>query len=142
MLVPLNWLSEFVSLGGLKPSEIAEKLVSLGFEVEKIIDQREFIKKVFVGRITYIKRHQNADRLQICKIAMGKRIGVLQIVTGARNVEIGNYVPVCIAGARLPDGKEILPSELRGVRSDGMLAGGSELGLTEADYPGDRKSVV
>ena len=59
----------------------------------------------------------------------------LQIVTGAQNVRPGEMAPVCLDGARLPDGKAIKSGKLRGVASEGMLCSLSELGLTLHDFP-------
>ena len=58
----------------------------------------------------------------------------LQIVTGAQNVHAGDFVPVCLNGAKLPGGKVIKSGKLRGVISEGMLCSLSELGLTVHDF--------
>ena len=81
-----------------------------------------------------MERHHNSDHLWICQINV--KTATLQIVTGAQNVQVGDIVPVALDGAVLPDGKRIFNGELRGVKSLGMLCGGSELGLTDADYEG------
>lgn len=81
-----------------------------------------------------MERHPNSDHLWICQINV--KTATLQIVTGAQNVQVGDIVPVALDGAVLPDGKRIFNGELRGVKSLGMLCGGSELGLTDADYEG------
>ncbi|MDE6401929.1 MAG: phenylalanine--tRNA ligase subunit beta, partial [Clostridiales bacterium] len=82
-----------------------------------------------VGRVIGMVHHDNSDKLWICKIDIGERY--VQIVTGAQNVRIGNYVPVATVGAVLPDGKKISEAKLRGVDSYGMLCGGSELGVDD-----------
>lgn len=55
--------------------------------------------------------------------------GELEVVCGAPNVRVGLRVPLVLAGARLPDGSEIVATTVRGVHSAGMLAAASELGL-------------
>ena len=134
MKVPYSWLKDFVDID-VTPVELADKLVKAGFEIEEIIDLREQYVNIAVGLIEKIEPHPNADKLQICSLNMGDK-GMRQIVTGAKNVRVGDYVPVCLDGARLPDGKEIHTGELRGVKSEGMLCGGSELDLNDADYAG------
>ena len=134
MKVPYSWLKDFVNLDGITPEYLADKLVKAGFEVEEIIPLNDSYRNIVVGRICSIQPHPNATKLLICDIDVGT--DHRQIVTGAHNIKEGDFVPVCLHGARLPDGKEIFSGELRGVRSDGMLCGGSELGLDDSDYPG------
>lgn len=133
MLVPLSWLKEYVNIT-VTPQELAERLVSAGFEVEEIRDMSEAIKNVVVGQVLEIAQHPHADKLVVCKIDVKSEI--LQIVTGADNIKVGDFVPVALSGAILPDGKAIKKGKLRGIVSEGMLCGGEELGLTEGDYPG------
>lgn len=134
MKVPYSWLKDFVEID-VTPEVLAEKLVRAGFEIEEIIDLSARYVNIVVGRIEALAAHPNANKLQICTINVGDK-GMRQIVTGATNVAVGDYVPVCLDGAVLPDGKEIRTGELRGVLSEGMLCGGSELDLTDADYAG------
>ena len=63
------------------------------------------------------------------------RASRLQIVTGAWNVHPGDMVPVALHKSTLPGGKKIERGKLRGVLSNGMLCGMSELGLDERDFP-------
>ena len=60
----------------------------------------------------------------------------MQIVTGAWNIHVGDYVPAALHGAHLPGGVKIEKGELRGVESNGMLCSPKELGMTaEHDFP-------
>ncbi|MFA5450310.1 MAG: phenylalanine--tRNA ligase subunit beta, partial [Clostridia bacterium] len=130
MLIPLNWLKEYVDIDDLTIGELSDKLISCGFEIEGVVDLSAKIENVAVGKILSLEQHPNADRLQVCKIDAGEK-GLLQIVTGATNIKIGDLVPVALDGALLPSGQTITRGALRGVSSDGMLCGGSELALTE-----------
>ncbi len=131
MKAPLSWLKDYVDI--CVSSEIlADKLVKAGFEIEEIIRPYEDYVNIVVGRIEGLKKHPNADKLQICDINIGTKR--LNIVTGATNVKVGDYVPVALDAARLPDGKKIVAGMLRGEMSEGMLCGGSELKLTANDY--------
>ena len=133
MKVPYSWLKELVNMD-LTPAELADKLVSVGFEIEEIIYQRDSIKNVIACKVTSEVKHPNSDHLNICQVTDGKNN--YQIVTGAQNVNVGDIVPVALDGAVLPDGKTIKSGELRGVKSEGMMCSGGELGLTEDDYVG------
>lgn len=125
MKLPLSWLSDFVDIGDITPNELADKLLSIGFEVEEIITPRDDIKGVVVGHVESIVRHENSDKLWICSIDIGSE--TVQIVTGAQNVKQGDFVPVATVGAELPGGKKLVAAKLRGVDSFGMLCSGSEL---------------
>lgn len=132
MKIPVSWLKEFVDID-VSPEELAEKLVSCGFEIEEIIYERNQIQNVVVGKIQYLTKHPNADKLQVAKIDVGSK--VVQIATSATNVKVGDLVPVALDGA-LVSGHEIKSGEMRGILSEGMMCGGEELGLTEDEYSG------
>jgi len=87
---------------------------------------QEFVG-VVVGKILEIFKHPNADRLQVTKTDIGGEI--LQIVCGAPNIAVGQLVPVATVGTKLPGGIEIKETEIRGVKSFGMLCAKDELGL-------------
>ena len=125
MKLPLNWLKDYVDIGDITPHELADKLLSIGFEVEEIIAPRADITGVVVGKVESIVHHDNSDKLWICQINIGAQ--TVQIVTGAQNVKQGDYVPVATVGATLPGGKTLAAAKLRGVDSYGMLCSGSEL---------------
>ena len=134
MKLPLNWLKDYVDIGEITPQQLADKLLSIGFEVEEIILPPDDIQGVVVGRVERIERHTNSDKLWICSIDIGNK--TVQIVTGAQNVKQGDFVPVAKVGASLPSGKHISEAKLRGVDSFGMLCGGSELGVDDAVIDG------
>lgn len=133
MKVPFSWLKDYVNID-VTPQILAEKMVKAGFEVEEIIDLSAKIKKVVVAKIVSIEKHPDAEKLQICQLDCGEVYGQKQIVTAAHNISVGDYVPVCMHGAVLPDGTTITKGKLRGVVSEGMMCGGSELELTADDY--------
>lgn len=63
-----------------------------------------------------------------------------QIVTGAQNLTVGDYIPVALPGAVVINRKDhklekIKKGKLRGVESNGMLCSIDELGLTQNDFP-------
>lgn len=108
----LNWLKKLLNTE--KSEEVTEKPVSN-------------FSNVVVGKILAIEKHPNADRLQMTKTDVGGE--VLQIVCGAKNIQVGQKVPVATVGTILPSGMEIKEAEIRGVKSFGMLCAVDELGL-------------
>ena len=130
MNLSLNWLKDFVDIPDrVSPEELGKRLTMYTVEVEKVEHQAEKYKEVVVGKILEVKPHPNADRLRLVKVDIGKER--LEIVCGASNIESGQLVPVALVGAVLPNGMEIKPAEIRGVKSNGMLCAEDELGLGE-----------
>ena len=135
MKLPLSWLNEYVDLNGVSVEMLKEKLFSCGFEVEEVIEVNKNVKGIVVCKIEQIEQHPNADKLSVCQINAGS-YGTLQIVTNAKNIKVGDLVPVSLDGAILADGMAIKKGKLRGVDSDGMFCGGEEIGITEEYYDG------
>lgn len=108
----------------------AHALTLSGSKVEGIEDLGKSIEKVVVGKILSMEQHPDADKLRIAQVDVGTE--VLQVVTGAPNVQQGDIIPLALPGAKLPGGT-IKPSKLRGVESFGMMCSIDELNLTK-DY--------
>ncbi|MBR4800059.1 MAG: phenylalanine--tRNA ligase subunit beta [Clostridia bacterium] len=139
MLAPISWLKDYVDIN-VSPSVLAKKLVAIGFEVEDIIYQEKQVSNVVVGKIVQVEKHPNADRLRVTQIDIGGK--TLQVVTNVPVVG-GEVVALSLDGARLANGLEIKTGELRGVKSEGMLCGLEELGLTVDSVEGqDEKDII
>ena len=135
MILSRNWLNEFVDLKDITDKEFNDEMTLSGSKVETIERPDENLKNVVVGKILEMKRHENSDHMWVLKIDVGQAEPV-QIVTGAWNIHVGDYVPAALHGAHLPGGIKIEKGELRGVESNGMLCSLKELGMTaEHDFP-------
>ncbi|MFZ7120380.1 MAG: phenylalanine--tRNA ligase subunit beta [Eubacteriaceae bacterium] len=132
MLVSLNWLKEFVELDNVENDEIIERMTMSGTKVEGIEELGERVSGVVVGKIISITRHPDADKLVVTKVDVGNK--TLQIVTGANNINEGDYIPVALIGAKLNDTK-IKKSKLRGIESHGMMCSAEELGANTSLLP-------
>ena len=130
-----KWLhEEFVDLSHVSDREYVEKLTVFGQKVETWERMDSEIKNVVVGKVESIVRHENSDHMWVCMIDVGEE-ELVQIVTGAQNVKQGDLVPVAKHNSWLPGGVHITKGKLRGVKSNGMLCGLEELGLTQGDFP-------
>jgi len=132
MKVPMSWLNDYVDIN-MSPEEYAAGMTMSGSKVESIQKMGEEIQNVVVAKILSIEKHPDADSLQICQVDFGNE--QTQIVTGATNIKVGDYVPVAKHGSKLPGGITIKKTKLRGVESNGMMCSIGELGLTKEDYP-------
>ena len=130
-----KWINEeFVDLSHVSDKEYVEKLTVFGQKVETWERMDAEIKNVVVGKVLDIVRHENSDHMWVCQIEVGEEEPV-QIVTGAQNVKVGDMVPVAKHNSWLPGGVHITKGKLRGVKSNGMLCGLEELGLSQNDFP-------
>lgn len=138
MLVPIKWLKDFVDID-VSPEELADKLVSCGFEVEDIINTADDVKGVYTAKILSVEKHPAADRLIVCRVLADKEYTV---VTNNTWLKCGDIVPFAADGAVLHGGKLITAGEVRGVKSDGMFTGGKDLNVTEGDIRGAGEDKV
>ena len=109
-------------------------LTLTGSKVETVEEKGEDIKNVVVGKILSIEKHPNADKLVVTKVDV--KTEILQIVTGANNIKVGDIVPIAKDGSELPGGVKIKKGALRGVDSCGMMCSVGELNLDLENYPG------
>ena len=121
-----NWLRTFVDTK-LTSAELSHALTMAGLEVEDEQSAGAVFTSVVIGEIVAADKHPDADRLQLCKVNIGK--DTLQIVCGAANARVGIKVPCALVGAELP-GISIKQAKVRGVDSFGMLCSSKELGLS------------
>ena len=134
MLVPIKWLKEYIELD-VSAQELADAMTLTGTNAEGVTQIADDIENVVVGKIVKIRQHPNADKLVICDVDVGNEI--LQIVTGAPNVALNQYVPVAVDGALLPGDIKIRKGKLRGELSQGMLCSAEELELARMGYMDD-----
>ena len=130
-----KWINEeFVDLSHVSDKEYVETMTIFGQKVETYERMDSEIKNVVVGKVLSIVRHENSDHMWVCQVDVGSEEPV-QIVTGAQNVHEGDLVPAALHNSYLPGGVHITKGKLRGVASNGMLCGLSELNLTVNDFP-------
>ena len=128
MLISLNWIQDFVKIDS-SPEAIAERLNLSGFEVESLRVLGAGLDQVVTATILKRDKHPNADRLSLCEVRAGEK--QYSIVCGANNMKAGDRIALALPGAKLPNGLEIKESEIRKVKSQGMLCSETELGLAE-----------
>jgi phenylalanyl-tRNA synthetase beta chain len=131
MKISWNWVQDWVSLDGIEPQQLADRLTMAGLEVEGIEKKWADSPDIVVGKILEIDDHPNADKLVRCKVSDGS--DTLSIVCGADNMEAGDFVPLAVEGSSPPGVDfEIVSREVRGEPSEGMLCSQAELELAES----------
>lgn len=132
MKVPISWLRDYVDFE-CSPQELAERLTLSGTEVGGISVSGADTSGVVVGEILDVRPHPDSDRLVLCSVQDGTK--TCQVVCGARNMGVGDKVPLAGLGAVLPGGLKIEKRDIRGVPSEGMLCAEDELGIS-SDHSG------
>jgi len=137
MTISLQWIKEIIDLDWSvwDVARVSHALTDLGLEVEHADDQAAALGRFVVGFVTDRQPHPKADKLSVCTVDVGED-SPKTIVCGAPNVAAGQYVPVALDGAVVPNGGfSIGRRTLRGVESNGMICSKAELNLGE-DHDG------
>lgn len=140
MLVPLKWLRDYVDID-IDTQEFADMMTMTGSKVEKVDFFGKETNGVEVCKILEIEQHPDADRLKVTKVEVANG-EILQIVTNATNIKVGDYVPVARISAVLPGDFKIKKGKLRGVLSEGMFCGAEELTIPSAFVEDHKKDGI
>ena len=136
MKVSLSWLRQYVDVN-IPASDLAHRLTMAGVEVGEVQETGGW-SEVYVGSVTSVRPHPNADRLRLCTVTTGT--DAMEVVCGAPNVAEGQKICFARVGARLYNahsGKHetLAAARIRGVESQGMICSELELGMGE-DHTG------
>lgn len=145
MRIPLSWLAEYVELpSGSTPESVMNDLVRVGFE-EEASHSFDVSGPVVVGKVLeFVAESQaNGKTIRWCQVQVAQEgktaadggAAVRGIVCGAANFEVGDKVVVSLPGAVLPGNFVISARSTYGHISDGMIASGRELNLSD-DHDG------
>ncbi|MFC6380375.1 phenylalanine--tRNA ligase subunit beta [Psychrobacter glacincola] len=138
MKISEQWLRQWVNPNN-NSEQLADQLTMAGLEIDDRYAVARAFSGVVVGEVISVEQHPDADKLRVTQVNIGSA-EPLQIVCGAPNVTVGMKVPVATVGAVLPSddvsngkaGFQIKNGNLRGVASNGMLCGASEIDLTDS----------
>lgn len=129
MKISENWLRTWVN-PAIDSETLSDQLTMLGLEVDDLSPAAKPFTGVVVGEVLTVEQHPDADRLRVTTVNIGSD-EPLQIVCGAPNVRVGMKAPVATIGAVLPGDFKIKKGKLRGIESQGMLCGASEIDLED-----------
>ena len=130
MKVPLSWLRQYVDVD-IPAADLAHRLTMAGVEVGEVEEVGGW-SDVFVGGVTAVRPHPNADRLRLCTVTTGA--DEMEVVCGAPNVAEGQKICFARVGAFLYNAhsekhETLAAARIRGVESQGMICSELELGL-------------
>lgn len=121
-----NWLRELVPGLELNPSELGELITMKTAECESVEPVGEHLRAVCVARVVAAEPIPGSKNLKV-QLDTG-RYGQKTVVCGAPNCRPGMLSAYVPPGVML-QGRELRVVEIDGVRSEGMLASGAELGI-------------
>jgi phenylalanyl-tRNA synthetase beta chain len=129
MKFTLSWLKDHLTTDATL-DQILDAMTMAGLEVEHVDDPADKLKAFSVARIISTVQHPNADRLRVCQVETFE--GVKEIVCGAPNARADLVTIYAPLGTYIPgSGITLVPREVRGVVSNGMLCSAAELETAE-----------
>lgn len=142
MIISVNWLRKYVDID-ISVERLAELIGERLVEIESITDLGEKYKDVIVAKVIEATDIEGSDHLHLTKIDDGSKLrdverdasGYVQVVCGAPNVRVGMLVawlpPKSIVPETFGDKEPFVlgAKELKGYKSNGMLASARELDL-------------
>lgn len=147
MIISVNWLKKFTDIN-LSIDELVELIGSRLVEVEGVEDLGAKYKDVLIAKVISCEPIEGSDHLSLTRLDDGGKAdverdadGYVQVVCGAPNVRKGLTVAWLPPKSTVPetfgtDNPFVLGSkELRGHKSNGMIASAKELALYE-DHDG------
>lgn len=143
MKFTLSWIKDHLDTDA-DAALVAEKLTSIGLEVESVEDAGARLKDFVVGYVVSADKHPNADKLKLCMVDIGEAAPI-QVVCGAPNAHTGMKGVFARPGTVIPASGEVLKvGTIRGVESRGMLCSERELLLSDEhngiiELPADAK---
>ena len=128
MKFTLSWLKEHLETDA-EAGAIAEKLTSIGLEVETVEDAGARLKAFVVAHVVSAEKHPNADKLKLCMVDDGSG-SPIQVICGAPNAHTGMKGVFARPGTIIPaTGEALKVGTIRGIESRGMLCSARELML-------------
>ena len=130
MNITLNWLKKHLKTSS-NTNTIAEKLTSIGLEVESITSASSNLSNFKVCKVLKAIKHPDADKLKVCDVDIGDG-KITKVVCGASNARDGLITVYASPGTVIPkNGMKLSVAKIRGVESFGMLCSEAELNLSE-----------
>lgn len=131
ILASYSWLKEYCKTDA-SPEVFAQEISLRAMSVEHIDNVASRFEHIVVGEVKEIVAHPNANKLRIAKTDIGNQ--VVEIVCGGVNLAVGQRVVVALPGAKVRwhgegDLIELKETEIRGVKSIGMICAAAEVGF-------------
>ncbi|MFH1426722.1 MAG: phenylalanine--tRNA ligase subunit beta [Candidatus Kerfeldbacteria bacterium] len=130
MIFSYEWLKEYVP-SIPEPEKLKDELTLHAVEVEEVIESSDDLGNIVVGEVLEVKKHPNADSLNIGIFNVGEKQPRQIIFGGVAELHVGDKIPVALAPTVLPGNFKIKERKMRGEVSQGMCCLNSEIGILD-----------
>ena len=90
-----KWLLDYVDVSDISDKEFADAMTLSGSKVEGYEKEGHGLSNIVVGKILSLEKHPDSDHMWICMVDTGADEPT-QIVTGAQNLTVGDFVPAAL----------------------------------------------
>ena len=145
MIVSLNWVKQFLNFDLPPVEEVVNRIGAQLGAVEEVVNLEAKYKDIVIVRVVKCVKHNNSDHLNVCLVDDSRITtdverdadGYVQVVCGAPNVREGIMAAWLPPGTTVPESIDADPfvlttRDIRGVKSNGMLASAKELALGDS----------
>ncbi|KKW61349.1 phenylalanine--tRNA ligase subunit beta [Mycoplasma capricolum] len=129
MIITRNWLKKYLNLDNISNDQINVALNSLGFEVDNVYDLNSLNSELVLGYVEQSKQIPNTH-LKLNKVNIGTKS--LQIVCGASNVDVNQFVVVAPINATIANGLTLTSKKIQNYESQGMICALNEIGINQS----------
>ena len=141
IMISYSWLKEYLHTD-LAPDVFATRMTNAGNSVEHLHDLSTLCQGMVVGEVKRLSPHPNANKLRLALTNIGGK--EVEIVCGGINLKEGMKVAVALPGSKVRwhgqgDLVTLEETEIRGVKSAGMICAASELGFEK--LPQEEKDI-
>lgn len=150
MKINLEWLNEYLDQPlAVTESDISDLVEDIERTSVEVDDYKTLADKqdgLIVAEVMSIATHPDSDHMVITQLDIGQSQQV-QVVTGAPNVAVGQFVILAQVGAHIINHEsgeliELSQVKLRGIESNGMLVALQEIGFDAKIAPKDFEAGI
>ncbi|WP_434337993.1 phenylalanine--tRNA ligase subunit beta [Mycoplasma capricolum] len=131
MIITRNWLKKHLNLDNISNDQINVALNSLGFEVDNVYDLNSLNSELVLGYVEQSKQIPDTH-LKLNKVNIGTKS--LQIVCGASNVDVNQFVVVAPINATIANGLTLTSKKIQNYESQGMICALNEIGINQSVF--------
>ena len=143
MKTNLTWLNDYldqtIALDQQAVADLAEQVARTSVEVDSVTTLAQQQDGLVVAEVVSVVPHPDSDHMVITQVNIGEP-ELVQVVTGAPNVAVGQLVVLAKVGAHIINRESgelmtLTAAKLRGEMSYGMLVALQEIGLDNKIAP-------
>lgn len=124
------------TFSSISNNDLISKLNAIGIEVENVIETKP-VHGLIVGKILSAEKVENSDKLNLCSVETIN--GIFQVVCGAKNARPNIFIVFAPVGTKISDELTISSRKIRGIESNGMICGYSEINPEFAKFLSDQE---